>query len=105
MTVEEFRNLTCVKDKLVLVNFKADWCVVCRRQEPIIDQIRTEKQKTVNVLVINMETNPLIAEYFEVDGLPINILFKDGVIIWDRMGLQSKKEIMDIINAFEYGQN
>jgi thioredoxin 1 len=104
MTVEQFRQRTCVPNKLVLVNFKADWCVVCKKQKPLIDEIAREERDNVEVLEIDMDNNPLIAEHFEVDGLPINFLFKDGVVIWDRMGLATKKEIADIIRAYFRGR-
>jgi thioredoxin 1 len=104
MTVDQFRQRTCVPNKLVLVNFKADWCVVCKKQKPLIDEIAREERDNVEVLEIDMDNNPLIAGHFEVDGLPINFLFKDGVVIWDRMGLATKKEITDIIRAYFRGR-
>lgn len=37
-----------------------------------------------------MENNPAIADYFEVDGLPVLILYKDGYMIWNRVGSRIK---------------
>ncbi len=44
MTVLEFKERTSIKDKLVLVNFAADWCVMCKKQKPVLDQIKIEKK-------------------------------------------------------------
>ena len=44
-----------------------------------------------------MEKNPLIAEYFEVDGLPVNLLYDKGKIIWSREGIVSKIEITELL--------
>jgi len=103
MTVEEFKSKTSNTHKLVLVNLKADWCAICKKEAPIIEEIKSENQGTLEVLVLDTKANPLIADYFEVDGLPVLILYKDGVIVWDHMGAQTKSEIMVEIKAAEYG--
>ena len=78
--------------------------MVCKNMVPVILEIKKEYASKVEVQIIDMDANPLISDYFEVDALPVLILYKDGVIIWDHLGLQTKKEITDIIDAFEYGQ-
>jgi thiol:disulfide interchange protein len=45
MTVDQFNARTNNKHKLVLVNFKADWCIVCKRMKPALDQIKAENKK------------------------------------------------------------
>lgn len=97
MTINEFKDVTNNKDKLVLINFSADWCVVCKKQKPILDQIRCENKDKVEVVIIDMDDNPLIAEYFNVDGLPISLIYKKGEMLWDRMGLQQKNELLQVI--------
>lgn len=101
MTVKEFNFRTSNKDKIVLVNFAADWCVMCKKQKPILDQIKIEKENQVELIIIDMEENPLIAEYFNVDGLPINLLYKNGNLVWDRAGLKTKSELLKQISLFE----
>jgi thioredoxin 1 len=103
MTIEEFKDKTNNTNKLVLVNLTADWCPICKKEAPIIEEIKTENPSTVDVLVLDTKKNPLISDYFEVDGLPVLILYKNGEIVWDHMGLLSKEEIMLEINACTYG--
>jgi thioredoxin 1 len=100
MTVDEFNKRTSIKDKLVLVNFEADWCIMCKKQKPILNEIIAEK-KNLEVIIIDMEQNPLIAEYFNVDGLPINLIYKNGTLAWDRAGFRTKNELLKQINVFE----
>src|SRR5438045_861696 len=75
LTVAQFNNFVNNKDKTVLVNFSADWCVVCKRQKPILDELSAIHKNDLLLLEIDMEENPLIAEFFEVDGLPINLIY------------------------------
>lgn len=101
MSVAQYNERIAASTKLVLVYFKADWCVVCKKQKPLLDAIIAEHKTNVELLEINMEDNPLIAEFFEVDGLPVTILYKHGKIVWDRMGLTEKSELEAQIHFFE----
>jgi thioredoxin 1 len=98
LNVEEFNKKVNNKNKLVLVNFSADWCIVCKKQKPILDQIKVEKKNIIEIIYLNMEKNPLIADYFEVDGLPVNLLYDKGKIIWSREGIVSKIEMLELLN-------
>ncbi len=102
LTVEQFNKRISTSNKLVLVYFKADWCVVCKKQRPLLDDVVKENKDKVELLPIDMEDNPKIAAYFEVDGLPVTILYKNGKIVWDRMGLTEKKELLEQIHFFEH---
>lgn len=97
LSIEEFNKKVNNKNKLVLVNFSADWCIVCKKQKPILDEIKIEKKNILEIIYLNMEKNPLIAEYFEVDGLPVNLLYDKGKIIWSREGIVSKIEITELL--------
>jgi thioredoxin 1 len=101
MTVDEFKERTSVKNKIILVNFSADWCVMCKKQKPILDQVKAEKKEVIDLIIIDMDENPLIAEYFNVDGLPINLMYKNGNLLWDRAGLKTKNELLKQIGFFE----
>ncbi len=102
LTIEQFNKRISMSSKLVLVYFKADWCVVCKKQRPLLDDVVKENKDKVELLPIDMEDNPKIAAYFEVDGLPVTILYKNGKIVWDRMGLTEKKELLEQIHFFEH---
>jgi thioredoxin-like negative regulator of GroEL len=47
-----------------------------------------------------MEDNPKIAEHFEVDGLPITMLYKNGVLVWSKMGILNRDELTGILRSF-----
>lgn len=98
LTVEQYTKLTSRTDKLVLVNLQADWCVVCKREKPLLQQIVKDNANVV-LIEVDMDDNPLIAQHFEVDGLPVNLLYRGGHLIWNRMGLISKDEINAMIKA------
>lgn len=98
LTVEEFTER--INSGVVLLYLRADWCTVCKKQTPIINEIVMESTNKLNLLVIDTKTNPLINEYFEVPGLPLIYLYKNGKIVWNRIGLTEKKLILDQVNYF-----
>lgn len=100
MTVDQFNLRLKTTTKPLLVYFTADWCVVCKRQKPVLVEVAQEAGSEAGILSINMENNPLIAEYFEIDALPALILYKDGYMIWNRVGFQEKEKIMEQVRIF-----
>ncbi|WP_317897872.1 thioredoxin family protein [Aurantibacillus circumpalustris] len=98
LTVEEFNKR--IHSGLVLVYLKADWCAICKKQTPIINELVAEQNNKLKLLIIDTEANPLINDYFEVPGLPLMYIYKDGKHVWDRIGLTEKKLILDQLNYF-----
>lgn len=101
LTVAQLKKKTDRSDKLVILNFTADWCVVCKKQEPILDEIKLEQKDVCEILTIDMECNPLIAEQYEVDALPTFLLFKQGYLALRQQGLLSKSNLLEIIKKYE----
>lgn len=94
MTMEQFNLRINSTTKPVLVYFTAGWCVVCKREKPILSQVKQETAEALEFLNLDMESNPLIAEHFEVDSLPSFILYQDGHLIWNSVGFQDKEMLM-----------
>ncbi len=101
MTVEEYMKQVDKTDKLVLVHFEADWCVLCKKLEPILKEIAVERIDKIEMLGVNTDENSKVAKHFAVDGLPIMILYKNGQIVWSLQGFISKKEILGILDVYQ----
>lgn len=99
MTVDQFNRRVKTTGKPLMVYFTADWCTACKRQKPVLRQVFSETSDGAELLIIDMETNPLIADYFEIDALPALVLYKDGLMVWSRIGFQEKEKIMEQIKA------
>jgi thioredoxin 1 len=101
MSMEEFNKKINGTSKLVLVDFEADWCALCKKLKPIMQEIATERKDRLDVLSINTDNNPKIAKHFEVDGLPLMLLYKNGQIIWSNQGFMSKPEILGTLDHYQ----
>ncbi len=76
-----------VKDNMVLVYFSADWCNVCGKFKPVIAEIEKEYAGKAKVLRIDTERDKEIAEEFEVNTLPLLMLYKNGKLVWTNSGI------------------
>lgn len=100
MTVDQFNLKIKSTEKPILVYFTADWCIVCKREKPVLKQLKLETGERALVYSINMESNPLLAEYFEIDSLPTFIVYKDGHLTWSAVGFQDKEKLLEQLRIF-----
>lgn len=87
---EDFLNLT--GSGKVLVDFYAEWCGPCKIMGEILETVDAE------ILKVNTDEFPNLAQKFGVMSIPTLILFKDGSESNKMIGLKSKDEILDFIN-------
>ena len=73
-------------NKIVVVDFWAQWCGPCLQIGPILEEIAEEKKDLVNVLKLNIDENPEIPQKFGVRGIPTLMIFKDGKLVDTKVG-------------------
>jgi thioredoxin 1 len=101
LTVNDFNKIVQKEERLVLVNFSADWCLMCMKQKPALDEVAAVKKGKLLLMEIDMEKNPEIAAHFNVDGLPVNIIYHKGIMVWIKMGFRDKNQLLDVIALYE----
>ncbi|OMO68161.1 Thioredoxin [Corchorus olitorius] len=77
-TFNSFDDLLANSDKPVLVDFYATWCGPCQFMVPILEQVSTTLNDKIQVVKIDTEKYPKIADKYNIQALPTFILFKDG---------------------------
>lgn len=65
------------KSKVVLVDFWADWCGPCHVLAPSLTKLESELEGKLEVLKLNVDENPQMADAFKIQGLPTLVLFVD----------------------------
>jgi thioredoxin-like negative regulator of GroEL len=99
-----FQNWVKQSPKLVLVHFKADWCMVCLKEKPLLDQLQAENKNRLVIRELDLDDNPLIGKYYEIDALPVHMLFENGKMVWNKVGLINKLEFVEVLNVLEKGK-
>ena len=88
LTDKNFQQQT--KNKVVLVDFWATWCVPCRMIAPVLNDVASELTGNSHVGKINIEQHQSLAQKFKVRSIPTLILFKNGTEINRFVGIKSK---------------
>ena len=78
---------------LKLIEFFADWCGFCTRQDAILNEI-----DKVWIGQVNTDENKELARKYGVSALPSFIVLKNGAEVDRFSGLHSKFDIMNILS-------
>ena len=81
-------------DKIVLVDFYADWCAPCKKMKPYLDEIATEMESTVTVIRINADDHKQLCQDLKIDGLPVLQVYKNKSLSWTNVGFIEKAEVV-----------
>ena len=96
-TTENFSTEVLASDKVVLVDFYADWCGPCRMVTPVVEQIAEEYADRAVVGKLNVDENEEIAVRYGVMSIPTLIAFKNGEVAGKLVGVQPKEVIERLI--------
>lgn len=94
---QEFKE-EIANNKLVLVDFYADWCGPCRMVAPVIKEIAAEAKNKVQVLKVNVDEERELALSYNISSIPTIMLFKNGQVVSEMLGFRPKTAIMNLIN-------
>jgi thioredoxin 1 len=83
----------------VLVDFWAEWCGPCKMIAPILDEIAREKAGSVKVGKVNVDNNQSLSARYNIRAIPTLLLFKDGQLRDQIMGMTSKKDLLNRLEA------
>jgi len=90
----QFETEVLKSDKVVLLDFWAEWCGPCRALGPKLEEISTELGEKVKVVKINIDENKETAQKFGIRSIPTMIVFKDGQDIHTLTGNLPKEDIV-----------
>ena len=92
VTTAEFD--AAVASGISLVDFWATWCGPCKMQGALIDQKLVPEHPEIEVLKVNVDEEPALAARFGVMSIPTLILYKDGQVVDQLVGLTKPDEIL-----------
>lgn len=77
----------------VLVDFWAEWCGPCKMIAPVLDEIAQDYSGRVIIAKMNIDENPKTPQQYAVRGIPALILFKNGQVESQKVGVVSKTQL------------
>lgn len=87
-------------DRLVLVDFFAEWCGPCTAMKPILEDLKMKVGDSATVLKIDVDKNPQAANVYKIHGIPTLILFDKGKIVWRKSGVVAAYQLENIIYQY-----
>lgn len=84
---------TLAENKVVLVDFYADWCGPCRIMEPYVHELAREWAGKAVVAKLDVDANPVTAMKFGVMSIPTTIVFRDAKAVAHMVGAQPKRNL------------
>ena len=84
------------ENKILLLDFYADWCGPCRMVSPVIDEI-AEERRDIAIGKVNVDKESGLASLFGIYSIPTLVVIKDGKEAARAVGARSKKQIIELV--------
>jgi len=97
ITDSNFEKLVLKSEKLVIVDFWAEWCGPCKAITPILDEISNEFGDKVLIGKVNVDEVKEVPVKYGIRSIPTLLFFSNGEITRQEVGLQSKQTLVDNI--------
>jgi thioredoxin 1 len=93
-----FDQIVLSSDVPVLVDFWAPWCEPCLTMAPVIEEIADEYAGRIKVCKLNVDNEPQTTTNYGIRFIPTFILFKDGQVQRQWVGVTGKNELTAAID-------
>jgi len=81
-------------DKPVIVDYWAEWCGPCRMVAPVLEEIATEYADKINVVKLNIDENPAVAQRYGIMAIPTMNVFSGGEVVKQIVGAKPKSALL-----------
>ena len=97
VTKENFTSEVLGNDKLVLVDFWAEWCGPCKQIAPRLEELAEKYSENLNVCKVDVDANRDLALEYNVSSIPSLMIFKGGEMVDSLIGAVSLEELEDLV--------
>ena len=98
VTEENFDTEVTNADRLVVLDFWAEWCGPCRMIAPIMEEL-SQEMTDVKFCKVNVDEQLSIAMKYRVVSIPMLAFFKNGEMVGSSVGYEPKESVRARIEA------
>jgi putative thioredoxin len=99
--VEQFNKIMEISnERLLILEFYADWCPPCKELAPILEKIAKEKSETVAIYKIDTDRHHELMSSFQIAGIPYVSFFKNKENVFSLTGLYPKSMYLKVIEKY-----
>lgn len=96
ITEENFEQEVLQSEQPVLVDFWGEGCGPCKMLAPVMEEVAAEVKKT-KIGKVNVYEEQKLAEQYQIMSIPTLIVFQNGKAVSQKLGVQRKETILDMI--------
>ena len=94
VTTASFQADVLENSKPVLVDFWAEWCGPCRQVAPILDEISAEYGDKIEIVKVNVDNEPALAQQYGIISIPALQVFQGGQLVKQMVGAKPKPALL-----------
>ncbi len=95
-----FKQEALDTDKLVLVDFWAQWCGPCKMIAPIIDELHSEYDGKAVIGKLDIDKNPEVSMKYAIRSIPTILFIKNGEVVHKQVGATTKAKLAEKIEEY-----
>lgn len=86
-------------NKVMVIDFWAEWCGPCRQLTPIVEDLASEYEGKALIGKLDVDDNPDVCEKYGIRNIPTVLLFKDGEVADKIVGATTKSSLAEKIES------
>jgi thioredoxin 1 len=86
--------------KPVIVDYWAEWCGPCRMIAPVLEEIASEYGEKIDVVKLNVDENPAVAQRYQILAIPTLNVFQNGEVVKQIKGAKPKAALLKDLAEF-----
>ncbi|HOS84280.1 MAG TPA: thioredoxin [Bacteroidales bacterium] len=100
ITEANYDEVVAQSDKLVMIDFWAEWCGPCRMVAPIVAELATEYEGKAVIGKCDVDENSEISVKFSIRNIPTLLFVKNGEVVDKLVGAVPKSKIIEKLEAY-----
>jgi thioredoxin 1 len=100
VTDETFEAEVLKSSKPVIVDYWAEWCGPCRMIAPVLEEIASEYGEKIDVVKLNVDENPGVAQRYQILAIPTLNVFQNGEVVKQIKGAKPKAALLKDLAEF-----
>ena len=96
---DDAKNAAKASEKLIMIDFKAEWCGPCKMIAPILEEVAGEYADKLKVCKIDIDANQETPPKYGIRGIPTLMLFKNGEVEATKVGALSKSQLQAFLDS------